>query len=105
MDFPFGSIRLKTRGGSGGHRGIASIIQSLASDSFIRLRVGIGRPAENSAGSEHVLEIFSEAELREIASLTGIVLQCLEIVLTRGITAAMNKFHKASEQNNDTKPL
>jgi peptidyl-tRNA hydrolase, PTH1 family len=102
MDIPFGVIRLKTRGGSGGHRGIESIKEHLSTDEFVRLRIGIGRPPETFSGPEYVLDIFSDTELQEIHSITGLVVQCMNMLLTQGIPAAMNKFHakgKRTEQN------
>jgi len=102
MDIPFGAVRLKTRGGSGGHRGIESISEHLSTDEFVRLRIGIGRPPETFAGPEYVLDMFSDAELQEIASITGLVVQCMNMLFTQGIPAAMNRFHAKvipSEQN------
>ena len=93
MDFHFGAIRIKTRGGSGGHRGVASIREHLCTDLFVRLRIGIGRPPEALAGSDYVLDRFSDTELRKIAPITGLVLRCLEMLLTQGISEAMNRFH------------
>ena len=93
MDFPFGGVRIKTRGGSGGHRGIASISEHLATDLYVRLRIGIGRPPETLAGSDFVLDMFSATEQQGIASITNLVVHCLETILTQGIPAAMNRFH------------
>ena len=47
MDLPLGMIRLRPKGSSGGHRGVESIIQLLGTQSFPRVRIGVGRPPEN----------------------------------------------------------
>lgn len=109
MDIPFGEIRLKTSGGTGGHRGIASICEQLMNDAFIRLRIGIGRPPNLQAGADYVLDTFSETEHLQLATITDEVVQCVQLVLTHGIAAAMNRFHarqprseeKSTSHNND----
>ena len=62
MDLPLGRTRLRERGSAGGHKGIASIITSLGTEAFNRLRVGIGRPGEQGGAVEHVLGDFSDGE-------------------------------------------
>lgn len=95
LDLPLGRIKLKDGGGSGGHRGIESIIASLGTGEFGRLRVGIGRPPSGSDAVEHVLEAFSEAD-REV--LEGILTRAEEGVLLwaeQGIGPAMNRVNAA----------
>jgi PTH1 family peptidyl-tRNA hydrolase len=58
LDLPSGSIRLRPGGGSGGHKGVQSIIDHLGSRDFARLRIGIGRPVEGADPVEYVLEPF-----------------------------------------------
>ncbi|MFZ5898954.1 MAG: aminoacyl-tRNA hydrolase, partial [Bacillota bacterium] len=66
MDLPFGRLRLKAKGGSGGHRGMQSIIESLGTDQFPRLRVGIGRGEDVV---DYVLGRFSEEEQAVLAEV------------------------------------
>ncbi len=66
MDVAFGSIKIKIRGGSAGHRGIASLIDQLSTDAFVRLRIGIGRPPAEMTGPDYVLETFSIQELNQV---------------------------------------
>ena len=93
MDFVFGCLKIKVCGGSAGHRGISSIIDQLSTDSFLRLRIGIGRPPATMPGPEYVLDGFSRHELNQIDTITGTVFQCVETILTLGVAAAMNRFH------------
>jgi peptidyl-tRNA hydrolase, PTH1 family len=95
MDIDFGSLKIKVRGGSAGHRGIESLIDQLSTDSFMRLRIGIGRPPAALPGPDYVLETFSIQELHKIRSIIEKVHQCLETILTQGVAAAMNRFHTA----------
>ncbi|MBN2108368.1 MAG: aminoacyl-tRNA hydrolase [Deltaproteobacteria bacterium] len=97
MDVAFGSIKIKVRGGSAGHRGIASLIDQLCTDAFVRLRIGIGRPpSDDILGQDYVLEPFSTQELNQLDLLTAKVHECLEMLLTQGVAAAMNRFHTAA---------
>ena len=95
LDLPLGKIRLRHGGGSGGHKGIESVVASLGSPDFVRLRVGIGRPpdASDSEIMEYVLSNFTPEEeriVREVIPRVGDALFCL---LSEGLTAAMNKYN------------
>ena len=97
MDFALGCLKIKVRGGSAGHRGISSLIEQLSTDSFLRLRIGIGRPPGALPGPEYVLDAFSSHELNQIPAITGTVFQCVKTILTLGVAAAMNRFHTAAK--------
>ena len=98
MDLDFGSLKIKVRGGSAGHRGIESLIGQLSTDFFVRLRIGIGRPPVAMPGPDYVLEAFPSHELNQIDAITATVLQCLETILTQGVAAAMNRFHTTAAE-------
>ncbi|OGX18444.1 MAG: aminoacyl-tRNA hydrolase [Omnitrophica WOR_2 bacterium RBG_13_44_8b] len=71
VDLPLGEVRVRQKGSSAGHRGMASIIQALQTQSLSRVRVGIARP-ENGAVADHVLSDFLPAErpaVKEVVSL------------------------------------
>lgn len=93
LDLPFGHIRVKTRGGSGGHRGIASIIDWLQGDDFMRIRIGIGRPLPGTDESHYVLQAFSEEEENRLDEIIEQAGHCLKTLLIDGPEAAMNQFH------------
>ena len=94
LDLEFGSIRVKTRGGSGGHRGIASIINALGDNTFTRIRIGIGRPPSETEEAEFVLQDFSAEEQDKLPELIMEVARCLKTILIEDPEAAMNQFHK-----------
>lgn len=62
LDLPLGTLRFRSEGSSGGHRGVQSIIQHLGTDAFPRLRVGIGRPPGQMDPAAYVLQNFSAEE-------------------------------------------
>jgi len=92
VDLPFEKIRIKSRGGAGGHKGIQSIIGSLRSDCFPRLRLGIGRP-ENNEMVEHVLEPFTPDERVALSSVLERAKEAMECILENGISYAMNEYN------------
>jgi len=99
LDLPLGKIRLRQSGGSGGHKGINSIISALGSEDFPRVRVGIGRPqGEEQSISEdaivnYVLSDFSRQEEATIKPVIIKVAEAIDCFLTQGIEAAMSKFN------------
>jgi len=99
LDLPVGKIRLRQSGGSGGHKGMNSIISALGSEDFPRIRVGIGRPqAQEQSMSEdaivnYVLSDFSPQEEAIIKPVIAKVAEAIDCFLTQGIEAAMSKFN------------
>lgn len=66
LDIPFGEIRVKEGGSSGGHKGLDSIVEHLGSEDFKRLRIGVGRPPGKKDPAEYVLEPFPAEERKEL---------------------------------------
>ena len=99
LDLPLGKIRLRQSGGSGGHKGMNSIISVLGSEDFPRIRVGIGRPqaGEQSLSEDaivnYVLSDFSPHEEAIIKPVIATVAEAIDCFLTQGIEAAMGKFN------------
>jgi PTH1 family peptidyl-tRNA hydrolase len=71
LDLPLGTIRFRQEGSSGGHRGVQSIIDHLDTDSFPRLRIGIGRPPGRMDPAAYVLQDFSEEEAPLVREVLG----------------------------------
>ena len=95
-DLPLGQIRLRASGGSGGHNGLRSIIETLGgNEEFARVRVGIGRSAPVGTDiTGHVLGRFAvqERELAEQAVTTSV--KAIECCMREGLTEAMNQFNR-----------
>lgn len=91
MDLPPGALRLRTQGGSGGHKGMASIIERLGSQEFARIRIGIGRP-DNEA-IDWVLGKFSPSEQKLIEEAISQAAAAVEYWVKHGIERAMNEYN------------
>lgn len=94
MDLELGRLKIKQAGSSAGQRGLKSIIYSLGSNNFNRLRIGIGRPKENQDAKEYVLSSFSKAEKKTVEFIIDEACACASAWANEGITEAMNKFNK-----------
>lgn len=94
-DLPFGRLRLKKNGGSGGHRGIDSVIHCLGSRDFRRVRLGIGRPAPTSSQDtvSYVLSPFGPDETHGLDEMLKRGVASIEVIAAEGIDAAMNRFN------------
>lgn len=90
LDLPFGTVRIKTGGGTAGHRGIASLVECCGGADFCRLRVGIGRPPQGVAVESYVLHDFSSQESAELPDVLERASAALTDVVIRGTRAAMN---------------
>jgi peptidyl-tRNA hydrolase, PTH1 family len=93
LDLPFTRIRVARKGGAAGHKGVLSIIDQLKTQEFIRIRMGIGRPAEEIPPESYVLQPFTVAENKELPALTEEVSEAIEVIIQEGVTAAMNRFN------------
>ena len=98
LDLPLGRIRVRSGGGPGGHNGIHSIIASLRSQNFTRIRVGIGRPVsgDNDDVISFVLGDFTPEERKIITPVIPRVSEAILCVLTEGVTEAMNRYNGIS---------
>jgi len=92
-DLPLGELRLRPQGGTGGHHGLESLEQHLATKSFPRLRIGIGRKDERREITGHVLGRFSETEARMLEVVLKRAADQMECWMAEGIQKAMNKFN------------
>lgn len=90
LDLPVGKIRLRPEGGSGGHKGMKSIIEHLGSNGFPRLRVGIGRPTHGDP-VDYVLSDFAPDEQIAMEQAYERAVSAVELWLTEDIVAAMNR--------------
>lgn len=94
LDLPLGTVRVKSGGGHGGHNGLRSIIEQIGTAEFIRIRIGVGRPAPGVEAAEHVLSTFSGEERPLAAEAAGKAADAAAVILSQGITRAMNLFNQ-----------
>jgi PTH1 family peptidyl-tRNA hydrolase len=94
VDLPFARLRVRARGGAGGHRGLQHIIDRLGHKDFPRLRFGVGRPHGEQDTRDHVLLPFDEEEERALPDQLTRACEALETTLRLGAAAAMNLFNR-----------
>jgi PTH1 family peptidyl-tRNA hydrolase len=98
LDLPLGTLRMRPEGGTGGHKGMTSVIQHLGgSQSFPRLRIGIGRPPGRMDPAAYVLQDFPGDELLLFGEVLGRAVDTIQLWLDEGIDAAMNACNAPSE--------
>ncbi len=96
LDLPLGTMRIRQGGSSGGHNGIKSVIEALGSESFPRLRIGIGRPELESA--DYVLSCFDESEKELAAKVFDRACDAVDCLLRCGPARAMNLYNGKIEE-------
>jgi PTH1 family peptidyl-tRNA hydrolase len=94
LDLPLGRLRLRPEGSSGGHKGMRSIIESLGTQAFPRLRVGIDRPLGGGDPVDYVLHPFAKEEQALVAETVARAVAADECWLWEGIAAAMDRFNR-----------
>ena len=97
LDLPPGVLRLRPAGGTGGHRGMGSIVEHLGLDAFPRLRFGIGRPPGAMDPADFVLQDFSRAERELVEAAVDRAVECVRAFALEGVQAAMTRFNAPSE--------
>ncbi len=102
-DLPFGEIRLRKSGSSGGHHGLESIEQHLASREFARLRIGIGRKDSSRAIANYVLGKFEAGENELLKKVLERAANQVETWLAAGSEKAMSQFNGVVDSTNEEK--
>jgi peptidyl-tRNA hydrolase, PTH1 family len=97
VDIPLGTLRLRPDGGSGGHKGISSIIDRLGTQEFPRLRVGISRPPGRKDAADYVLQDFSTAEAETLARTLERSVEAIQEFISKDLDQAMNLFNGTGE--------
>ncbi len=93
LDLEPGRLRIKQAGGHGGHNGIKSIVEALGTPQFVRLKIGIGRPAPRQDPADYVLETITKGEMDIMEPCLERAVDALECLVHRGTEVAMNQFN------------
>ena len=94
VDLPFESLRLRPDGGDAGQRGVKSIIQHLGTQTFPRLRVGVGRPPGRMEVSDYVLQSFSKAENQVLPFIVDQATEAVVHFIDHGLDQAMTIYNQ-----------
>ncbi|HWR34919.1 MAG TPA: aminoacyl-tRNA hydrolase [Clostridia bacterium] len=94
LDLPFGGIRVRPRGSSGGHNGVESIIGALGTQEFLRVRLGIAPDHPMRDGAKYVLSQFRKVQYPAIDQALDAAAQAVTVILNEGASAAMNRFNR-----------
>jgi peptidyl-tRNA hydrolase, PTH1 family len=94
LDLPFGTVRIKQGGGTAGHNGLGSIVESCGSQDFCRVRVGVKEPGRG--GADYVLSDFSPAQSAVLPDVLERASAALTDIALRGVQAAMNVHNQKS---------
>jgi PTH1 family peptidyl-tRNA hydrolase len=98
LDLDLGRLRIKQAGGHGGHNGIKSVIDTIGTTQFVRVKIGIGRPAPCQDSADYVLQAFAREEIEVLNPCLDRAVDALECLIHRGVAVAMNEFN-VREQN------
>lgn len=94
LDLPLGVVRVKIGGGHGGHNGLRSLIEQLGSPDFIRVRIGIGRPAQGMDAADYVLSPFMAEERQAVTEAVHKAADAVRAVVQEGPDRAMSLFNQ-----------
>jgi len=93
MDIDLGKVKVKFGGSSAGHNGIESIDKNIGKN-YSRVRIGIGRPKNNSTGADHVLDNFSNDEKDNVLSVAKNIIESLSILINRDLDLFSSKINQ-----------
>jgi len=93
IDLAFGRIKIKEKGGDGGHKGVRSIIDAFGGGNFIRLRIGVGRPEAGISAADYVLGKFTIKEKNLLHRIITEARDAVVTILCKGAKEGMNRFN------------
>jgi PTH1 family peptidyl-tRNA hydrolase len=98
IDLPFGTLRIREKGGSGGHNGMRSVIDKVGRD-FPRIRLGVDRPPGRMDPADYVLSDFREEEWPLVDEMIATAVGAIEMIISDGLDLAMTQYNGASSSN------
>jgi len=94
MDLAFGRIKIKEKGGDGGHKGLRSLIGAFGGGGFVRLRIGVGHPDAGNNVANYVLGRFGSDEKKNLTQIIERSRDAVETLLCKGAKEGMNQFNR-----------
>jgi PTH1 family peptidyl-tRNA hydrolase len=101
LDLDLGRLRIKQAGGHGWHNGIKSVIDAIGTPEFVRIKIGIGRPAPRQDSADYVLQAFTREELEVLNPCLDRAVDALECLIHRGTAVAMNQYNIREKSDED----
>jgi PTH1 family peptidyl-tRNA hydrolase len=107
LALPLGTIRIRERGSANGHNGVISILRVLGTEEWLRIRIGVGKPALadgreiKAGGKDYLLSPMRKQDLAVLDEVLDRVKDAVEVVLTEGVSAAMNRFNRRPDEPED----
>jgi len=101
LDFPLGTIRIQRKRSSAGHNGIESIISSLGTNDFLRIRMGVAPERKIEDGMSYLLSPFRKVQLKVVDEMLEVGASAVKAIVTEGAAAAMNRFNRKVETKKD----
>jgi len=98
LDLPFGTLRVRPRGRSAGHNGVESVIGSLGTQEFTRIRMGVAPDHPVGDGARYVLSQFKKAQYPVVDQVLDAAAEAVKVILAEGVQAAMNRFNRKAEE-------
>ena len=93
LDLSFGRLKIKEKGGHGGHNGLKSLMGAFGGGDFVRLRIGIGRPLDERSVTDHVLSRHTTEEAEVLNQILDRAQKAVAVILTKGPRVGMNRFN------------
>jgi PTH1 family peptidyl-tRNA hydrolase len=93
LDLPTGRVKVKAGGGTAGHNGLESVHAHLHDSSYVRVRIGIGKPPGRQAGADYVLRRPGRSEREELDVAEEVAADAVEAIATSGVYSAMQRFN------------
>jgi PTH1 family peptidyl-tRNA hydrolase len=97
VDLPLGRLRLKRGGGAAGNKGVLSIADSLRTQDFLRVRIGVSRPAERDQMVDYVLDRFTPEERETLAAVLPRAASAVMALVRDGLDSAMSEYNRAPD--------
>jgi PTH1 family peptidyl-tRNA hydrolase len=94
IDLAYHRLKIKEKGGDGGHNGLRSLIDALGTDQFVRVRMGVGRPDADIGVVDYVLGDFDADQRQALEPFLSQAIAAVEVILCEGAREAMNRFHR-----------
>jgi len=97
LDFPLGTLRIQRKRSSAGHNGIESIISSVGTNDFLRIRMGVAPDRKVEDGMSYLLSPFRKAQAKIVDEMIEVAADAVKAIVTEGAAAAMNRFNRKGD--------